>query len=455
VSPRQSRYPTYLSRPTYPFLPSLAALLMLFPLPLTAQTLANPSSTPISTPIPYSLERQAIKAYEEKHYTDSGQLFDTAFLAGLNRSDDAYNAACSYALAGNPLKAFAYLDKALQLGYRDPVRLQNDSDLDSLHSDPKFQTILKTARDNQTSYDRQHHDPDRAAIVTSDIDLFWNAYDKMQTSQHPETVLLDEYFLRGSPGLQDFIFSRIFTAAQFLKAIQTSPSYYAAIRPGTSRIKDFAPQIHATFRKMQELYPDSIFPDVYIVMGRLNTAGTIGNSGLLIAADMFGKAPTVPMDGLTEWHRAAIVPVAEIPDTVAHELVHYQQHTGGKNLLAAAIVEGSADFIGELTSGNSFSNEPQYVYGFAHEAELWNQFSSEMHGDDTSHWLYEGKTLNGRPADMAYFEGYRIAQAYYRNAPDKKKAIYEILNFQDPDKLLNDSGYANQQKSLPPTVAAK
>jgi len=56
--------------------------------------------------------------------------------------------------------------------------------------------------------------------------------------------------------------------------------------------------------------------------------------------------------------------------------------------------------------------------------------------------MYEGKVVNERPADLAYFVGYRVTEAYYNSAPDKRKALAEILNFSDADKLLNDSGYA-------------
>ena len=52
--------------------------------------------------------------------------------------------------------------------------------------------------------------------------------------------------------------------------------------------------------------------------------------------------------------------------------------------------------------------------------------------------------MNGRPGDLAYFFGYRIAEAYYDRAPDKKKAIVEILNFRDADKLLDQRGYATR-----------
>jgi hypothetical protein len=60
--------------------------------------------------------------------------------------------------------------------------------------------------------------------------------------------------------------------------------------------------------------------------------------------------------------------------------------------------------------------------------------------------MYEGKVGKGRPADLAYFVGYRIAQAYYDKAPDKKLAIETILNFEDADQLVRDSGYAERFK---------
>jgi hypothetical protein len=56
--------------------------------------------------------------------------------------------------------------------------------------------------------------------------------------------------------------------------------------------------------------------------------------------------------------------------------------------------------------------------------------------------------VNGRPADLAYFIGYRIAEAYYRKTPDKAKAIADILNCGDPEKFLQQSGYAERFKKL-------
>jgi quercetin dioxygenase-like cupin family protein len=54
-----------------------------------------------------------------------------------------YNAACYEALAGDPDAAFAHLRRAAQLD-QDAVRRQapGDSDLDSLHGDPRWQEVV-------------------------------------------------------------------------------------------------------------------------------------------------------------------------------------------------------------------------------------------------------------------------------------------------------------------------
>ena len=410
-----------------------------------AQTVTSPQdSTKDSL---YGLRAQAMKAYTDKHYGEAVRLFDAAFSAGLNRDEDAYNAACSAALAGDRVKALEYLNQAARLGYRDADHMQSDADLQSVRSNSEFQRIVERVRQNEVAYRRKHGDPEGAAIVTTDMDLFWSLYDKLLSSSNPAGVLENEYFRKGSPGLQDFIFARITSGTDLWKTMQAAPKYYAALRPATLRIHDFVPQIRTSFHKMKELYADSTFPDVYFLIGRMNSGGTTGPAGLLIGADMFGKTPSVPLDELSEWHRKVVGSVESIPSIVAHELIHYQQKTEGKTLLAAAIHEGSADFVGELISGvdDHFNHEAR-TYGLQHEPELWAQFSQEMHGTNTSHWMYEGKVVNGRPADLAYFVGYRISEAYYNQAADKKKAIVEILQCTDADKLLSVSGYQASTK---------
>jgi len=39
--------------------------------------------------------------------------------------------------------------------------------------------------------------------------------------------------------------------------------------------------------------------------------------------------------------------------------------------------------------------------------------------------------LQTKQADLGYYVGYLIRRAYYRNAKDKRQAVFDILNIQD------------------------
>ena len=54
-----------------------------------------------------------------------------------------------------------------------------------------------------------------------------------------------------------------------------------------------------------------------------------------------------------------------------------------------------------------------------------------MYKPDISNWFYNATTAKDRPADLGYYVGYLITQAYYRSAKDKRQAIHDILNIQD------------------------
>jgi hypothetical protein len=60
--------------------------------------------------------------------------------------------------------------------------------------------------------------------------------------------------------------------------------------------------------------------------------------------------------------------------------------------------------------------------------------------------LYNGNTAKNRPADLGYYIGYKISQAYYYNATDKKQAIIDIIDMDDPVNFLQKSAYDGQQK---------
>lgn len=53
-----------------------------------------------------------------------------------------YNLGCSYALTNRPDEAFEALTKAVDLGYADYDWMKSDPDLNNLHADPRFESLL-------------------------------------------------------------------------------------------------------------------------------------------------------------------------------------------------------------------------------------------------------------------------------------------------------------------------
>jgi uncharacterized protein YjaZ len=77
----------------------------------------------------------------------------------------------------------------------------------------------------------------------------------------------------------------------------------------------------------------------------------------------------------------------------------------------------------------------------ARERELWDEFQKDMDGKDTSHWLYGRSGGNGRPLDLGYWMGYKISEAFFNNAVDKKQAVRDMLLIKDCKAFLNASRY--------------
>jgi hypothetical protein len=150
-------------------------------------------------------------------------------------------------------------------------------------------------------------------------------------------VFQREYIDPGTTGLHDFLKSRIQNGHYLAATIAARPRYYAAIRGSTLAV-DQTPAIkeaiRASFRRLKEIYPDAVFPDVYFVIGRMNSAGTVSSNGLLIGVEMNARNESTPVEELTDWERAVTGQIANLPNIVAHELIHIQQpHDSAKSTL--------------------------------------------------------------------------------------------------------------------------
>ena len=342
---------------------------------------------------------------------------------------------------------------------------------------------------------------DSTRLITSDIPNFWRAYDLAAGKDSTERVRAFQtaYLQPGSPGLRNFMWIRLsnrdtvrarmiaagWTAArmdslgrlprgspgrdslnraleplversaaeQLVRRLSTFPRYYAAIRARTLSV-DTSTQVTSEIRRglarLTEMYPEAKFPNIYFLIGTTSTGGTADWSGMMIGTELYAGDSTTPRDELPAWSQEAFrgLSFANLPGLVIHEAAHTQQKPrpdGEKNtLLRHALVEGGADFLAELAVGPADS--PRQRYGLAHEHAVWVDFQDEMATDSTiTKWMYNGRVSpdsNHGAVDIGYFVGYRIAQAYYRRATDKRAAVRELLELRNPHELLAKSGYS-------------
>lgn len=289
-----------------------------------------------------------------------------------------------------------------------------------------FATLLSCAALLQRP--RVTKNPEETKLITTDIDNFYRAFDMAVQDTLNATDIFDEhYFQIGSKGLGDFRKSKIQSKSGFADFVIRHRQFYSSIQKNISDMVDLERQIKVNFQKFKDLYPEAVFPDVYFVMGRFSSNGTISKYGLLIGTELLSRTPDTDTRG---WNRDILrisMERAHIPITVAHELVHFNQNgmKGGNTLLWKSIREGSAEFIAEIISGQTDGDYSEFK---GREKEIWKDFKKDM---DKSIWRSWQQPSEGRPRNAGYWAGYMICKSYYHQVGDKKKAIHDILNIKD------------------------
>ena len=394
------------------------------------------------------LFKRSRAAARQKNYAQAAQLLEEVIARGHRRAGLMYDAACWWAQAGNREKAFLLLFQSIDAGYYNARHLQTDSDLLSLHDDARWQQATAATEQQEKRFVKDHSDPNQAKLITSDIRLFWKAYDHAMAGEPKDraAIFQREYIEKGSIGLEDLNFIGRIDAATLTKTVEAYPNYYRAIRAVTLHIEQQRPQTIAAFRKLKALYPPATFPDTYFAIGQFGGGGKPTSVGLLISAEMFARAAGVPTNELGPWENEHALPPTDIPPVVTHEFVHFLQAFGPEpSLLCTCLNEGGADFISELALGRLMTSTMHaHEWANQRERELWTEFRTGMNGTDTSHWLYAGSGKGARPDDLGYWMGYKIVEAYYEHASDKHQAIREILTVKDCNNFLKASRYAEK-----------
>ena len=290
-------------------------------------------------------------------------------------------------------------------------------------------------------------------VVTSDIDRFWEAYDRVvaEPDSAERVRLLDSLYVQpGTPGLQAMVARRNLTAADYAEAILRYPRFWTSVRPNVTQADQHARQIAAGIDGLRALYPALRCARVYFTVGALRTNGmTLGDVVFIGSEVALADSATVtdefagPLSHLPAYF--ASNPAASVAFLNVHEVVHTQQGPFGDDLLAMALQEGVAEFVAALATCRP-SPTPAVAYGEANEDRVREAFALDMFGSLASFWLWSNAENAFGVRDLGYYVGYAIAERYYERSADKAAAVADLieLDYRDPeavDALVTASGY--------------
>ena len=403
-----------------------------------------------ATLAPQQISAKADSLYSAKNYIAAADMYlqhiAVVEFKAFKRSS-FYNAACCFALAGKTAQAIIALQSAIALGYNNKAHLLEDSDLLSLHKEPVWQVLIDSIVDTKAV----NTDPAKAKFVTDDIHHFWKAYELAQKdTANFVNIIKANYFDQSSIGMDDYMALKVSSIESFVQHIRSAPKFYSAIEKNTLKVDAYKKDFRRSFIKFKKIYPAATFPDVYFVIGSFTSGGTVSDAGLLIGLNQAAQSDDTPVDELSFRQRTRLNEIKYMPSVIAHELIHFQQKgmASDTNTLKYVIVEGMADFMGELINGST-ANPKLYAWAKGKEKAIWEKFTKDMYQNKYNNWIANSvqATPDNLP-DQGYWLGYQICKAYYEKASDKKKAIDDMLHIQDYKLFLEQSGWEKKLEAL-------
>ncbi len=287
---------------------------------------------------------------------------------------------------------------------------------------------------------------DAENVITSDINLFWKAYD--QIVQEPDSSkkvrLLDSlYISKGSAGLAKIIEARNYTAVEYVDLINSYPKFWQSIRENTFKSKSLAKELNNGLNKLEKIYPEMNPAKIFFTIGAMRTNGTTRDSSVLIGSELAMADSSIDIsefEGRTkEWleNFFGLNPIEGLVLLNVHEYVHTQQNPIPTNLLHICLYEGVAEFVSVIAMGVP-SNTPAVAYGKENPA-VRAKFEREMFYERTYDWLWSNSPNEFNVRDLGYYIGYAIAEIFYDRADDKLDAIKTLIEIDYAQGLKVDS----------------
>ena len=361
-------------------------------------------------------------------------LGDTLIAANLDlQSAQLYvEAAFFYYQAGLVKEAVSALHHAIEKGMANPKILGRFPGIDKILDYPEGQRLSRRL----DSIQKRLEDVSHYELEMRAMDKFWPYFESALKDTSKARQELKKFVLQGPPEIRDFYVVRYGNLdLMYGQMINASPGYYRYLK--THMHGDSLLALQAITKKWMKnfkgIYPQAIFPKVYVVPGILNSGGTTTEMGMFVGGDMYGQSPEMPTEGLSDWQKNSIMNFSQLPGLTIHELMHFQQNYKDTvhidNVMGAILGEGVCDFLVELSSGIPLENDNlSYLQNPENMDFILKELKNDLYNNDNSKWLYNGGSIEDRPHDLGYTMGYLISRSYYQNHTDKIQAVYDLLN---------------------------
>lgn len=289
-------------------------------------------------------------------------------------------------------------------------------------------------------------DPLTIAVELDDAERFAALFRRSGGAPTAE-ALQAEYLDPAGRAVEIFTPNRIRSADNLARVIASHPgAYQEAIERCLPMVRQTEPDLRAIYLAFRGLLPERPLPRIAVVFG-------VGNSGGTAQSDM-------QVLGLEVLCRIASDEAAFrrlMRSFYAHETVHTWQRFGGPAfdadpLLTSAIAEGTADYLAFLVTGE-MPDPARVRWAEEREAFVWREFARDVattrdpaadpaqRSAALNRWIGNaGNAPEGWPSELGYWVGMKIAAGYVANAPDRYAAIRELLQLEQPDAVLAQSG---------------
>jgi len=419
--------------------------ILFFSQSIHAQTTAEKSSLPDLDHI----GRTCDTFRKNKEYAKAADLYlETA--EKLSSSELFIYASWQYGLASNPSAALHAINRSIDNGMCNPYILKSYQ-----LEEAALGTLLRQEVDRRLDSIQQslkkisHFD-----IVSTPLNDFWPYFNKAIQDKEHANLYMEEYIRNGSTAVKDYYHIRYENPQNMVQQmIEKTPDHYIYTENfyKTVGLKTVKKKMNNMIVKLSKIFPQAVYPKVYLVPGILTGNGTQTELGLFIGAEMFVNSPQLSTKGLTDWQRDNIAPLNDMIYVTIHELMHFQQSykddTYGELLLGKTIEEGVCDFLVELVSNKqtlaksrldniNYLNNPEKMEWICAE------FKRDMYGTDLSRWMYNGGAIQDRPSDLGYTLGYLICKSFYEKSANKKMAVQELLQTNDFRNIIKNSDYS-------------